>query len=140
MVFAAITITGCAEVLENKRLQSYKVGHTATATIGEPFLVDQAGSVRTVKRWVGLINAPGGWKVEDEYSRDYIRKELIYSGRSGGAIDVSYREFRGGFAAPAFFQNLKYDLSASSIIRFQRFTIEVISADNQSITYKILSD
>ncbi|MFH7326664.1 hypothetical protein [Desulfurivibrio sp. C05AmB] len=132
---------GCATTsLEKKTFKSYSVGSEASATIGEAFLVDQSGSVEKVKTWVGVLNSPDGWKVEERYSQDFVRKELIYSGKSGNTIEVSYREFRGGFAAPAFFQNLKYDLAESSIIRFQRFLIEVIHADNQTIRYKILND
>jgi hypothetical protein len=71
---------------------------------------------------------------------DFVRKELIYSGKSGNVIDVSYKEFRGNMAAPAFYQNLKYDMSESRIIRFQNFTIEIVSANNQKITYKVVSD
>ncbi len=105
--------SGCATTtLESKTYKSYAVGVTTAATIGDPFLVDQNG----------------------------IRKELLYAGKSGNTIEISYREFRGGLAAPAFFQNLKYDISQSRIVRFQKFQIEIQSADNQSITYTILSD
>ena len=69
-----------------------------------------------------------------------LRVGVIYGGRSGRTIEVSYREFRGGLAAPAFSQNLKYDLATSKVIRFQKFQIDVQKADNQSITYMILSD
>ncbi len=145
VLFAAIAtgfvLLGCATTtLERKTFKSYSVGREATATIGEAFLVDQKGSVERMKSWVGILNSPDGWKVEERYSQDFIRKELLYSGRSGSTIEVSYREFRGGFAAPAFFQNLKYDLSESRIVRFQRFSIEIIQADNQAIRYRILSD
>lgn len=137
----ALTLLGCAtSTLEKKTFKSYLVGREATATIGEAFLVDQNGSIEKVKTWVGILNSPDGWKVEKRYSHDFVRKELLYSGKSGSTIEVSYREFRGGFAAPAFFQNLKYDLTESNVIRFQRFRIEVVQADNQAIRYKILDD
>ena len=73
-------------------------------------------------------------------SPDFVRKELLYAGRSGHIVEVDYREFRGDFAAPPFFQSVKYDLAESKIVRFQKFKIEITSADNQSITYKTLSD
>lgn len=137
----AIFAVGCASTtLQRKNFKSYSVGSVATATIGETFLVDQNGSVETVKSWVGIFNSPDGWKTEERYSRDFLRKELIYSGKSGTTIEISYREFRGGFAAPAFYQNLKYDLVDSKAIQFQKFKIEVIQADNQKLTYKILTD
>jgi hypothetical protein len=140
-IAAVCLLAACAPtVVDRKTSKSYSLGRTATAIIGDAFLVDQAGSVETVKVWVGIINSPDGWKTEERYSRDFIRKELLYSGRTGNTIEVSYREFRGGLAAPAFFQSVKYDLSQSNVIRFQRFVIEVVKADNQSITYKVISD
>ena len=140
-ILIVASISGCAStVLESKTLQSYTIGNPVTASIGIAFLVDQNGSVKTVKSWVGLLYSPNGWKVEKIYSEDFIRKELIYSGKSGNTIEISYREFRGGLAAPAFYQNLKYDLSESRLITFQNFQIEIINADNQSITYKVIRD
>ena len=137
----AVFLCGCATTtLESKAFKSYTVGRTATATIGEPFLIDQGGKVEKVKTWVGILNSPNGWKVEDRYSVDFIRKELIYAGKSGSTIDISYREFRGGLAAPAFFQSVRYDLTESPIVRFQKFQIQIDSASNQSITYRVLKD
>jgi len=140
-LIAFLFLGGCATTtLESKAFKSYTVGKTATATIGDPFLIDQDGKVEKVKTWVGILNSPNGWKVEDRYSADFVRKELIYSGKSGSTIDISYREFRGGLAAPAFFQSVKYDLTESPIVRFQKFQIQIDSASNQSITYRILKD
>jgi hypothetical protein len=140
-LISALFLGGCATTtLESKTFKSYTVGRPATATIGEPFLIDQDGTVEKVKTWVGILNSPNGWKVEDRYSVDFVRKELIYAGKSGSTVDISYREFRGGLAAPAFFQSVKYDLTESPIVRFQRFQIQIDDASNQSITYCILKD
>jgi hypothetical protein len=136
-----LLLSGCAtSTLESKTYKSYAVGQTKTATIGDAFLVDQNGSISTVKEWVGVLNSPDGWRVSQRASQDFIRKELLYSGKSANTIKVSYREFRGGYAAPAFSQNLEYDLNESSTINFQRFTLQVLSATNQTITYKVLKD
>lgn len=141
IVLLATILTGCAStVLERKTLKGYTVGNVLTSPIGVPFLVNQDGTVETVKSWVGLLYSPDGWKIEKRYSADFVRKELIYSGKSGNTIEISYREFRGGLASPAFYQNLKYDLSESILITFQNFQIEVINADNQAITCKIIRD
>lgn len=137
----SVALTGCAsQILEDKSFRSYGVGDTKTATIGEAFLTDQTGHVRKVKRWVGILRSPDGYEIKDEYSEDYMRRELLYSGKSGAVIKVSYREYRGGFAAPAFFQNLEYDLNESKVIKFRKFTLQVQDANNQSITYSVLSD
>ena len=141
VTLVAALVAGCATTtLEHKDFQSYSVGETISASVGETFLTDQAGSVEKVKTWVGLMNAPGGWKIENRYSQDYVRKELIYSGVSGNTIEISYREYRGGLAAPAFYQSVKYDLAESHIITFQNFQIEILNASNQGISCRILRD
>lgn len=140
-IFLTITTFGCAsQTLERVDYQSYTLGQVRSSSIGEAFLVDQDGTRETVKNWVGLMNSSDGWKVEQRYSADYVRKELLYAGMHDNVIEVSYREFRGGMAAPAFFQNLKYDLDESQTIRFQNFQIEVLEASNQEFKYRIIDD
>lgn len=141
VVLLSALIGGCATTtLEQREYKTYSIGQTLSASVGETFLTDQSGSVKKVKRWVGILNSSDGWKIEKQHSEDFVRKELIYSGISGNVIDISYREYRGGLAAPAFFQTVKYDLSESKVVRFQRFQIEVLSANNQGIKCKLLSD
>lgn len=67
------------------------------------------------------------------------RRELLYGGRSGDTIKVLYREFRGSMAAEAFFQELAYDLSESSTIRFRGMVIEVKEATNSLIRFTVRS-
>jgi len=141
VLLSILFTSGCATtVLESRAFKSYSLGETKTAAVGEAFLVDQSGTVQKVKKWVGIMNSPDGWQVTEEYSKDFLRKELLYGGKSGSTIEISYREYRGGYAAPAFFQNLKYDMKESEVIRFQNFTIQIIGADNEKITYQILRD
>lgn len=140
-IICAAWLAGCASTtLDRETFKSYHLHQQRTASIGDVFLADQDGTVETRKEWVGILNSPDGWRVNKVYSKDWVRKELIYSGRTGNTIEVSYREFRGGYAAPAFFQNLKYDLDRSKIVRFQKFTVEVLAATNESITYKVTGD
>jgi hypothetical protein len=137
----ALMLIGCASTtLESQNIASYQIGAERTANIGEPLLVDQKGTIETVKEWVGIINSPNGWALKTNYSPDYLRRELVYSGKSGQTIEIAYREFRGGLAAQPFHQSLKYDLSSSNEIRFQNFDLEIIQADNQTIRYRVLSD
>jgi hypothetical protein len=135
-----LLLGGCVTVMDTRPTQTYRLGEVKTCVIGDPFLVDQKGTVSRVKRWVGILYSRDGWQTTDEYSPDYLRRELLYAGKSGSIIEVTYREFRGGYAAQPFFQGLKYDLSQSKQIRFQNFTLEVLDADNQRITYRLLSD
>lgn len=84
------------------------------------------------------------------YVADYERKSrlserganfqqtLIYSGRIGDKINIGYREFSNNNARPAFNNDVEYDLSVSNIIGYKGAQIEVIEADNTSITYRVL--
>ena len=71
---------------------------------------------------------------------DFVKQELLYSGKTGNIIEFAYREFRGGYAAPAFYQGVKYDLSESKVVTFQNYKIEVYTATNSEFTGKLLSD
>jgi hypothetical protein len=63
---------------------------------------------------------------------------LIYNGRIGDKINVGYREFSNSLARPAFNNDVEYDLSASRTIGYKGAQIEVIDANNNSITYRVL--
>jgi len=140
-ILFTLLLSGCATtVVDRQTYLSYTVGAVKEAIVGDAFIVDQKGSLETVKVWVGLINSSDGWKTEKRYSSDWIRHELLYAGRSGSTIEINYREFRGGYAAAPFFQTVKYDLAESNTVRFRRFVIDVMSADNQHIKYRIVSD
>jgi hypothetical protein len=138
---AVVLLTGCAtQVLETSNYKGYSVGQKLTAPVGGVFLVSHSGKVEKVKRWVGLLNSSDGWLVETRTSPDYLRKELVYGGVANNVMEISYREYRGGLAAPAFYQSVKYDLSASKTIVFQNFQIAVSSATNQSFEGALLRD
>lgn len=67
-----------------------------------------------------------------------FQQTLIYSGRIGDKINIGYREFSNNSARPAFNNDVEYDLSTSRTIGYKGALIEVIKADNSSITYKLL--
>lgn len=137
----SVALTGCAStVLESKPFKTYTIGSTITSNVGMPFLSAQTGTVKKVKHWVGIAYSPDGWQVDEVYSPDFVKKELVYSGKSGSTIEISYREYRSGLAAPAFFQSVRYDLDESTTVGFQNFQFEVHSASNSAITVTILRD
>jgi hypothetical protein len=65
---------------------------------------------------------------------------LIYSGRVGNKISLSYREFNDGLARAAFTNTAEYDLSESSIVVYKGAQIEVLEATNQFIRYRVLKN
>jgi hypothetical protein len=66
------------------------------------------------------------------------QQTLIYSGRVGDKINIGYREFSNNTARPAFNNDVEYDLSSSNTIGYKGALIEVLKADNSSITYKLI--
>lgn len=71
--------------------------------------------------------------------KEYLKQDFIYNGKVGNAIKFSYREFANDLARPAFTQDLQYDLTESNIIGFRGLRIEILSATNIKIQYKVLS-
>jgi len=137
--FIALAVAGCAT--ERRNVKVYKVGDMLSAPPGGTLLSVQGGWVEKVRRWVGVPSSPeNGWQEESRYSIDYLRKELIYGGASGTIINLDYREYRAGFAAPVFFENLKFDLKDSQMITFQNFRFEVLGATNSGMTARLISD
>jgi len=67
-----------------------------------------------------------------------FQQTLIYSGKVGNKINVSYREFSSNVARPAFNNDVEYDLSESKQIGYKGALLEVIDANNQSIKYRVL--
>lgn len=69
-----------------------------------------------------------------------FQQTLIYSGRVGTKINISYREFYGTTARPAFNNDVEYDLSTSDVVAYRGAQLKIINADNKSITYQVLSN
>ncbi len=71
--------------------------------------------------------------------KEYFKQDFIYNGKVGNAIKFTYREYADDLARPAFTQDLQYDLTESNIIGFKGLRIEILSATNIKIQYKVLS-
>lgn len=67
-----------------------------------------------------------------------FQQTLIYSGKVGNKINIGYREFSSNMARPAFNNDVEYDLGESKQIGYKGALLEVIDANNQNITYKVL--
>ena len=78
------------------------------------------------------------------FSQDALRWQLVYDGRSGNSINVDYRELRGGAfdddAEPAYRERMKFDLGRSKTIKFRNTEIQVVSATDREIAYRVVKD
>jgi hypothetical protein len=77
---------------------------------------------------------------ESIITNDSFRRTLIYSGRVGNKLKISYREFNNNMARSAFSSEVEYDLSESNLIGYAGARIMVISASNTEIKYKVISN
>ena len=73
-------------------------------------------------------------------SANDFQQTLIYSGRVGSRVRISYREASGNVARPDFANEAEYDLSVSDTIAYRGARLRVISADNERIEYQVLAN
>ncbi|WP_156949810.1 hypothetical protein [Simplicispira psychrophila] len=71
--------------------------------------------------------------------KNSFQKTILYNGKIGNKVTVSYREFSDGLARSAFTNEVSYDLSESKIIGYKGARLEVIKATNTDITFKVIS-
>lgn len=109
--------------------KSYVVGWEATTSTGSEMFFDQNGCAVGQRFWTGLLNSPDGWMTAQTMSDDCSRNELICSGASGTAIGPIHREFRQGYAAPAFYQSVKCDFAQSKTVQAQNYAQDILAAD-----------
>lgn len=107
---------------------------------GKLFLFNK--DVRTKLVCIGRNNC-----VETDYKIDGIttyspsrsQQTLLYSGRIGTRVTLSYREFINDMARPAFSNDVAYDLDESTVLGYKGARIEVIKATNTEITYRVVA-
>jgi hypothetical protein len=72
------------------------------------------------------------------YSQNSFQQTIEYSGRSGENLKFTYSEFSDGYARQAFTREFQVDISQDKVIAFKGAMIEIESATNSSITYKVV--
>ena len=73
-------------------------------------------------------------------SDNSFQQSLIYSGRIGDKVNIGYREFSSSVARPAFNNDVEYDLSDSNIIGYRGARLEILEANNESVTFKMIKN
>lgn len=92
-------------------------------------------SLKTPINYTKTLNSPSLKEGDFKYI-------ALYQGKVDNKIRVSFREFYNNLSRPNFTQDIEYEYNEDSktIIGFKGLRIEVLSAGNQTITYKVLSD
>jgi hypothetical protein len=72
------------------------------------------------------------------YSTNSFQQTVEYAGRSGDILKFVYSEFADGYARQAFTREFQVDLSEGNVAAYKGAVIEIESATNASITYKVV--
>lgn len=71
-----------------------------------------------------------------------LRQEILYSGREGHVIHITYKEYpgeNGNYSSEeSFLQDVGYDLRPSDIINFRDIYFKVLEASKTSIEFMVI--
>ena len=70
--------------------------------------------------------------------QEAVQKRLVYRGWADNVVSLQYQEYSGNTAAPGQVENLKFYLDGVSNFEFRNARLEVFSASEESIRYKVL--
>lgn len=125
------------DVVEN---QNYAIGREKKVAVGDVMVMKERIVWVDQKKWVGILVSADGWEHTRQATDESFREELIYTGRTGNTVTITYREYKKEFARPAFYQNLTYDVSQSHEVVFRNYRLELLGADNTGIKFIVVSD
>lgn len=66
-------------------------------------------------------------------------QDLVYDGRSGDVVNLTYREFTTDVARPSFAQGLQVDMGRTKRLKYRTLELEIVDANDLEITYKVVS-
>ncbi len=72
------------------------------------------------------------------YNVNSLQQTIEYAGRSGSVLKFIYSEFQDGFARQAFTREFQVDLNEGAVAAYKGAVVEIESATNASITYKVV--
>jgi hypothetical protein len=122
----------------------------SSASVPMMFFIDDSGRIARAGGGLGIptgvsdldpadFRASRGEKTSIDARHGYTNFELLYAGVDAGAVRLTYREYAPNDPSrPAKFQDLTYNLTDKSI-RFKDVSIDVESADNQNIRFRVKS-
>lgn len=136
---AVTLLAGCGWSQQCDKSRSYELETEMTVTVGSPLV--QSGCL-SEREDPGILKQIIGKKshYHDNF-RPRVEQELIYSGREGNTLHITYREYTyDGLARSPFFQQLFYDVSKSDSIVFQNWVLNVLESSNERIKFKVVKE
>jgi hypothetical protein len=122
----------------------------SSAVVPMMFFIDESGRIARAGGGLGIttevseldpadFRASRAEKTSIDGRRGYTNFELLYSGVAGDAVRLTYREYMASDPLrPISSQDLTYNLADKSV-RFKNMSLEIDSADNQAIHFRLKS-
>lgn len=101
---------------------------TGNFCVTRPADIDVCGTIITEEKKESVLSSTG------------FRRTLIYSGRVENKLKISYREYSNDMTRTAFNTDVEYDLNESKLIGYSGARLEILSATNTKITYKVIKN
>lgn len=141
-----LTIVACGWNHPCTKTMSYNHGEEKVAAVGSEMVQVGCFAARWEPKGLTKILFMRSAYNDDGFE-PLIDKELLYAGRAGDILHITYREYStrvtsdgrvGNFARPPFFQQVYYDLNKSDKIVFQDWVIKVLDASNEQIRFTVI--
>ena len=72
-------------------------------------------------------------------TEELFKQELLYTGLESDNIIISYNEYKNDPETPVASEVMKYNLSASDIIRHKKFKLQVLYTDSEKIKFRVVA-
>jgi hypothetical protein len=140
IILSIFFIGGCAYLTTRQpvRYRSYALNVEEQSTAGAPMIYSEIGRQARGSRGYGLTEEFDRWESFDYPSRNRVREELIYEGRSGNMILLTYRKSRND--VPVFSERLSIDISSNDTITVRKFRIRILRVTDEYVRFIVLSD
>lgn len=129
-------LNGCATKLLPLKTQNYELHVLKEATRGEPMVEFINQDLVRGDTWLGRGVTQDGWNEEIKI----YKEELIYRGRIGDSVVISYRESGHSSSEESYHKDITHDLNISKEVSFKYYRLRILSADNSSVKFQVLED
>jgi len=142
LIFIPFLLFSCSLprlIMVSYEYQNFEINETLTATVGSVMIELETGQKAEgedkSKELTSIQKSYQAWKKG-------FSQELIYNGRAGNIINITYREYSvesyKKYIRNDFTEKLQYDIGESNIISFRALKIEIIEANSNLIRFKVL--
>ncbi|UCE71670.1 MAG: hypothetical protein JSU99_10365 [Nitrospiraceae bacterium] len=137
-----VMLSGCNK-LKTKRsthIRSYTLNVEGQSVVGPPILISEFNTYGRSSQKHGLTEEQNAWQSYEFTTLDSYKEKLIYMGRSGDIIRVTYQHFKIDDPSPDYSQELTFDITSNALIQFKSYKIRVINATDQYIRFQVVGD